>query len=114
MILPIRSRNRPANAAKINGDDMENKEITEEQKKKFKKLQIKFALRMALQGVKYGSLLFAATSIVCAIDVFYVQNQTFAFIGSMISTIFIFRSFRLSLAREHDRVREEVKKILEN
>lgn len=93
---------------------MEKKEITEEQKKKFKKLQKSFAFRMAGVGAKFALTLFFANLVVCLIDVFYVHNQTFAFLGGMISAIFAFRSFRLSLTKEHDRVREEVKKILES
>jgi hypothetical protein len=99
--------------ARTNGGNVEKKELTEEQKKKFKKLQRTFALRMAGVGAKFGLTLFLANLVVCLIDVFYVHNQVFTFLGAMISAIFAFRSFRLSLTREHDRVREEVKKILE-
>lgn len=88
--------------------------ITDEQKQKFKKLQRSFAFRMAGVGAKFGLTLLVANFIVCLIDVLYVNNQAFAFLGGMISAIFAFRAFRLSLAKEHDRVKEEVKKILEN
>lgn len=92
---------------------MEKKQLTEEQHKKLKKLQQKFSLRMAGVSAKFALTLLGANLVVCMIDAFYVHNQSFAFISAMVSTIFAFRSFRFSLMREHDRVREEVKKILE-
>lgn len=113
MMESIALKKFQVNVEKINGDNMDEKPLTEEQKQKLKKLQRGTALRMAGLSLKFGLSLFLANFVVSIINVFYVQNETFAFIGSLMSAFMIFRSFRLSFAQEHDRVKEEIKKILE-
>lgn len=92
---------------------MDQKEFTEEQKAALKKLQKKFALRMAGKGVQFALTILFSVAAICAIDVLYVHNQAFVMISGFMSGLLISRSYRHSLAQEHDRVKEEVKKILE-
>jgi hypothetical protein len=88
--------------------------LSEEQKKKIKKLRLSAALRSAGIGIKFTGLILLADTLVVILNTFYVHNQIFAFIGGAISAIFAFRYFHLSLQKEYDRIREEVKKILED
>lgn len=104
--------NLPASAEKTDGDKME--QLTEEQKEKFKKLRKQVIKRAALTSLKLATLLILTSTAVCLLDIFYVHNLIFTFLGSMVSAIMIFSSFRRSLDQEHDRIKEEVKKVLEN
>lgn len=93
---------------------MEQKQLTEEQKAKLKKLHKSFILKAAFSGAKFGVTICLANVVITAIDVFYVHNQSFAFVSSVVSAFLIFRSFRVETLKEHDRIKEETKKILES
>lgn len=92
---------------------MKQEKLTEEQDKKLKELRNKYIKKGMVSGLKFGALTFLANLFVAVIDVLFVGSQTFAFVGMFVSFFIIFRSFRLSLSNDHDRLREEVKKILE-
>jgi hypothetical protein len=106
------SANLLVSAEKIDGDKME--QLTEEQKEKFKKLRKQVAKRAVWMSLKLASLLVLTSTIICLVDIFYVHNLVFTFVSSMISAIMIFSSFRRSLDQEHDRIKEEVKKVLQS
>lgn len=94
--------------------DKKLKELTEEQKKSLKKLQRSFALRMVFKGFKFAGLLFLSSLVISAVDVFYVHNKEFTILSTITTFILIFGSFHNSIVSEHDRIREEIKKILES
>jgi hypothetical protein len=93
---------------------MEQKELTEDQKKKLNLLFKSTMKNGAITGAKFGLFLFLTNAIVIAIDVLYVRSQVFALIGGAMNAIFIFRAMGKETKKEHDRVRSEAKKILES
>lgn len=93
---------------------MEQKELTEEQKKKISKLRNKFMLKTGLVGAKAGTFMFLANAAVVALDVAYVHNQSFVFVMAIANAILIFRLMRLELMDAENDAKEEFKKILES
>ena len=92
---------------------MEKIKFTEEQKKKFKVLQRKFAWKMAWKTVQLCLSVFLASTVVALIDYNYVHSKGFVFLGSAISGFLIFRNFHFASEAEYAKVREEIKKILQ-
>ena len=87
-------------------------EITAEHKKKIRELQkssLKHGFKLAL---KVNLLLVLATAVVVTLDYLMGHSEPFCFVGGGMNAIFIFRMWSRELSKEHDRVREEVKKIL--
>jgi hypothetical protein len=99
--------------ARIDGDDMNYEKPTQEQDKQLRKLAKKFAFRLALRALKFGSLLFLANLVVSLVNLVYIHSAGFMFIGVVMNTIFLFRTFRHDLTHEHERCKEEAKKIME-
>lgn len=93
---------------------MEEKPLTEEQVKKLKKLHRRFGLKIAFLTFKMVFTLFVANLVVGLIDFAYVHNQVFVFLGGFLNGFMLFRSFSISLAQERDKVKEELKNILDN
>ena len=90
------------------------KELTQEQKDKIKKLHRSAMKHSAFLGVKTALLLITANAVVIVADALYVHSQAFCFIGGFMNAIFIFRALNRETKKEHDRIKEEVKKILES
>lgn len=88
--------------------------LNDEQKKKLKKLQRKYAIKGGLIGLKFVSLLFLANIVVLAIDFAYVHSPVFSFIGGAINALFLFRTLRLDLESQRASISEEIKKIVES
>lgn len=93
---------------------MENKEFTEEQKKKISKLQTKFMLATGLVGIKAGIFMFAANAVVVVLDLAYVHNRAFVVFMGVVNALMVFRQMRLDIIECEERAREEAKKILES
>jgi len=93
---------------------MESKVVTKEQQEKLKKLQIQNMKKSALMGVKMAALIILADFVVTVINALFIQNKGFVFVASFASAFMILNSFRMPIEKEHDRVKEETKKILEN
>lgn len=85
-----------------------------EQEKKLKELYRSFLVNAALLNFKFMLLLFLSNFVVLMLDAAFVHNKAFAFGGCAINFLLNFRSFRSSFQKEHDRIRAEAKKILEN
>lgn len=89
-------------------------ELTEEQKKKLKALQKSSAKRGALMGLKTVFTLFVANFFIIALDASMAHSQSFIFISSMVTAFFVFSNLGRETKKEHDRIKLEVKNILEN
>jgi hypothetical protein len=92
---------------------MEIKKISEEQKKEFKKLMRSFHIKTTVLTFKWALTLFVTNLLVVMINRLYVHNESFVFTGYVLNFLFTFRSHRSKMEKEHDRVKVEVKKILE-
>lgn len=101
------------NVEELGGDSMKEKHLTEEQENKLKQLNKKWVLRSVFDALKFGATIFLANMVIFFVDVLFVQNQSFMFICSLISSFMIFRSFRLDSEKERVKFEEERKKILE-
>lgn len=117
-MVNFRLKNLPVSVARIGGDKMDNKSevivLNEEQKNKFKKLRRSSALKMAGISAKFSFTLFLSNFTVLIIDKLYVHNPAFSTVGIALNFLLSFRSYRLSIQKEHDRIKLEVKNILEN
>jgi 4-hydroxybenzoate polyprenyltransferase len=89
-------------------------DITDEQKKKLKKLARKAGFKGALISTKFITLLFLANSVIVVLDQLYVHNLVFTFIGAFVNTLFLMRTLRVDLNNQRAKLAEEVKQILEN
>jgi hypothetical protein len=94
-------------------DPNELKELTPEQKQKFKALRKSVIVRGMMNGAKAAALFFIANFAICLVDGVYVHNQLFTFLGAMVTGFMIFGPFQQTLDKEHNRIKEEAKKILE-
>lgn len=86
--------------------------LTDEQKKQLKVLRRKFALNAAFAGIKFAASIFLSNILVLAINAFFVHNNTFAFIGCLVSDFMVCRSLRLYLMKEFEKIKAEIEKIL--
>ncbi len=93
---------------------IETKQMTEEQKKKLWSLHCSTMRKQCLIGLKTCGLLFLANIFVILIGLLLLQSQIFIVVGSMLNAIFILPSLGRETRKERDRIKEEVKKILEN
>ena len=107
----IVSKNRQANVAKINGDNME---FTQEQKNKLRKLKFSFQFKSMFNGFKSGILLFLTNVAIVLINVFYVNSNIFVFVSSFINCVFIFHYLNEQSKKELAVFQQEVKRVLEN
>jgi hypothetical protein len=114
MVGNILSERRQENVAKIDGDNMEEKKLTEEQQGKIKKLRKSHFIKSSFSGLKLGLLIVLTNVVITAIDFLYVHSEAFAFVASFFSALLIFRSFGLDSQKEYDKFKEECKKILES
>jgi hypothetical protein len=92
----------------------EFKDLTKEQKKKIKDLQTKYAFHAVLRGCKFALTLFLADFVISLVNVSFVQNEGFLYLAGMASFIMIFYGLIKQNAKEHDKIKEEVAKILES
>jgi len=88
-------------------------DLTKEQEKKFKKLRWSSALRGLKLSLATGLMLFVASAVVTAIGVLAVQSKAFIALGALLNGLFIGSYLLRGLQKERDRIKEEVKKILE-
>jgi hypothetical protein len=88
--------------------------LTDEQKKKFKKLNRKYQLKGAISGIKIGLIFSFGTIFVGLMTNLYVHNNGFAFIGGILNGIMCFNIFKYETKKNHDSIAGEVKEILEN
>ena len=93
---------------------MRFQDLNEEQKKKARKLMYSYFKNQAFIGLKVGGLLFLANLIVAAANVLYVHNDVFVIAGAIMNAIFILPILPRDTEKEHDRVNEEAKKIIES
>ncbi len=91
------------------------KELTPEQKKKIEKLYRAASWRGLLLGIRAGGMVVLGNALVIFLNIFLsINSEGFLFIASIINGFFIFRSLGRNIRKEHDTLREEIKKILEN
>lgn len=91
------------------------KEVTQEQHQKLKKLRRESAWYGAKLGLKASGLCILNNLLVVVVgSAFTIESQGFYFVGSMIGAFMIFSKLGQNIRKEHDRVRMEVKKILES
>ena len=92
---------------------MNDKDLTPEQKLAFKKLNKSIATRAFLSlakllGIFWGSIIF-----IIAIDIKYLNmSEGFIVLASLATGLFIGRHFISIQKKEHDRIKQEVEKIL--
>lgn len=91
---------------------MEENQLTEEQKQKFKQLKKSVIFRMLFLNFKFIVTLSLANIVIVVLNAAYVQSKEFSFVCTMLSCFMILRSFLSDARKEHDRVGEEIKKIL--
>lgn len=89
------------------------KQLTDEQKKKLRKLEWKILKRSALGTFKNFCLFAISSAIIIFINLFFVHSDSFVLIGSVISYFFIMRSWIRQLSEDRKKIVEELKKILE-
>jgi len=95
------------------------KELTEDQKKRINKIYLNSALRTMWLGSFSGLLLGAANIFIALIAVAFDIRpdapgaDAFVFLSSTTTVILIFRSLGQKIRSNHDTVREEIKKIVE-
>lgn len=89
------------------------KKLTDEQKEKLNKLGKQYLLRLTLNTVKMFGIVCFTSLVIAMINASYVQSETFLNIAGFTNAIFIYFTFSRSLRSEHDKLREETKKILE-
>jgi hypothetical protein len=68
----------------------------------------------AILGLQTFGLLAVANICVVVIDALNTHSQAFCILGGAMNGFFIFRWMGRQVRKEHDRVKEEVKKIFEN
>jgi hypothetical protein len=89
------------------------KEPTKEQMDKIKKLYMASFWRCLGWGFQSALLLTAANIVLAFLMVqFQIENPNFALFGSFINIFFIFRAQGRKIRKDHDTLREEIKKIL--
>lgn len=92
---------------------MEKLQLTEEQKKQLKKLQTKFAWKMTFETFKLCSFIFLASTVLSVINYMYIKSQGFLFLGSFVTGFLLFRTFRFASEQEYAKVKEEIRKIIQ-
>lgn len=93
-----------------------NQELTEEQKEKMKALSKTVFRNLFKRSFKFAGILLVSNLFIVLVAVSMVPQesiQTFCFLASIVNAFFIFRSLSADIQKEHDRIKEEVKKILQ-
>lgn len=93
---------------------MEEKQLTEEQKQKFAALKKSMFKKMLFLNLKFIATLVLANFVVAIINVTYVQSKEFSLVCTILTCFMSLRSFLSASTKEHDRVKEEIAKILES
>lgn len=86
--------------------------LTEEQKVKFKALKKDIFFRMLKINLKFVATLVAANFVIAIVNAQFVQNPAFSFTCTVITSFMCLRSFLANANKEHDRIKEEIQKIL--
>lgn len=89
-------------------------DLSDEQKKKLKKLARRAAFKGAFISFKFLMLLFLANAVIVTLDQLYVHNTIFTFTGAVVNGLFLMRTLSVDLGNQRVKLAEEVKQILEN
>jgi hypothetical protein len=90
----------------------EFKDLTDEQKVKVKALQKKYIFKSILRGATFALTLFAADFVIAVVNAGFVHNENFVFLAGTVSFVLVFYNLMVQNAKEHDKIKEEVEKIL--
>jgi len=89
-------------------------DLTDEQKKKLKKLSLKYCLKSVWIATKFVTLLFLANLIIVLINQLYIRNSTFIFICVSINMLFLMHYLRTNLDNQRAKLAGEIKQILDD
>lgn len=92
---------------------MEDKTLTEEQKKALNKVVKTYFIGGFLMTFKYCSLMISLSILVAAANVFYVKSESFPFFITMVNFIFIAHFMMKEASKRAQVFRESIKKIVD-
>lgn len=88
------------------------KELTKEQQDQLKQVIKSSRKRGAYLGLKMGVALITSNIFIIMINLFFVNSNTFGFVGGVVNGLMLYHIFKNSFKQEHDRITSDVKKIL--